>query len=97
MFLCFQVALLKKFTINTKSKFQISKLDADSTALFFIFICKLSSSVDEKSARNIIFEVFTKSKLLNRLYLFDDFWDQFNVQNKNLEKASWFGWNRKHQ
>ena len=54
--------------------------DTDSTSLFFIFICKLS--VNEKTSRNIIFEVLTKSKVLNRLDLSDNFWEQFNVQNK---------------
>ena len=49
----------------------------------FIFICKLSL---KKTARNIIFEVLTKSKVLNRLDLSDGFWEQFNVQNKSLKK-----------
>ena len=52
--------------------------------IFFIFICRLSCSVDEKTARNIIFKVLTKSKVLNRLDLSDDIWEQFNVQSKNL-------------
>ena len=60
--------------------------DTDSTSLFFIFIGKLSCSINEKTARNIIFEVLTKSKVLNRLDLSDDFWEQFNVQNKSLKK-----------
>ena len=42
--------------------------------------------INEKTARNIIFEVLTKSKVLNRLDLSDDFWEQFNVQNKSLKK-----------
>ena len=40
----------------------------------------------EKTARNIIFEVLTKSKVLNRFDLSDGFWEQFNVQNKSLKK-----------
>ena len=60
--------------------------DTDSTSLFVIFICKLSRYINEKTARNIIFEVLTKSKVLNRLDLSDDFWEQFNVQNKSLKK-----------
>ena len=42
--------------------------------------------INEKTARNIIFEVLTKSKVLNRLDLSDGFWEQFNVQNKSLKK-----------
>ena len=56
--------------------------DTDSTSLYFIFICKLSCFVNEKTARNIIFEVLTKSKVLNRLDLSGNFGEQFNVQNK---------------
>ena len=40
--------------------------DADNTSLFFIFICKLSCSINEKAARNIIFEVLTTSKALKK-------------------------------
>ena len=58
----------------------------DSASLFFIFICKLLCSINEKTARNIIFEVLTESEVLNRLDLYDDFWEQFYVQNKSLNK-----------
>ena len=60
--------------------------DTDITSLIFIFVCKLSCSINEKTARNIIFEILTKSKVLNRLDLSDEFWEQFNVQNKSLKK-----------
>ena len=60
--------------------------DTDSTSLFSIFICKLSCSINEKTIRNITFEVLTKSKVLKRLDLSDDFWEQFNVPNKRLKK-----------
>ena len=43
-------------------------------------------SINEKTARNIIFEVLNKSKVLNRLDLSDGFWKQFNVQNKSFKK-----------
>ena len=59
--------------------------DTDSNSLFFIFICKLSCSVNEKTTRNIIFKLLTKSKVLNRLDLSDNFWEQFNVQNKKIK------------
>ena len=72
MSLCVQITLLKKFT--KKIKFRIVFLfqnltDKDSTSLFFIFIGKLSCSIDEKTARNTIFEALTKSKVLNRQFL----------------------------
>ena len=60
----------------------------DSNSIFFIFICKLSCSINEKTAKDITFEVLTKSKVLNRLDLSDNFWEQFNVQNKSLKKQA---------
>ena len=63
-----------------------NRTDTDSTSLFFNFVCKLSFSINEKTARSIVFKVLTKSKVLNRLDLSDDFWEQFNVQNKSLKK-----------
>ena len=47
--------------------------DTDSTSIFFIFICKISCSTNEKDGRDIIFKVLLKSKILQRLDLSDDF------------------------
>ena len=47
--------------------------DTDNNSLFFIFICKLLCSINEKTAINIIFEVLTKSKVFSRLDLSDNF------------------------
>ena len=83
------MTLLKRFTkkMEFKNVFLFQNLtDADNTSLFFIFICKLSCSINAKAARNIIFEVLTKSKVLNKLDLSNDFWEQVNVQNKSLKK-----------
>ena len=60
--------------------------DTDSTSINFIFICDINYIVDELVARKIIFEVMTTSKILKRLDLSDDFWAQFNVQDKKLKK-----------
>ena len=70
--------IYKKYEIQKCFLFQ-NLTDTDSNSLFFIFICKLSCSVNEKTARNIIFKLLTKSKVLNRLDLSDDFWEQFSV------------------
>ena len=53
------------------------------TSLFFLFICNLKSSIDKLKVRKIIFEVMINSKILNRLDLSDDFWQQFNSKIKN--------------
>ena len=46
-----------------------------------IFICKISCPINEKDARDTIFEVLTKSKILQRLDLSNDFWQRFNAQD----------------
>ena len=60
--------------------------DTDSTSINFIFICNLGCKVDEEQASKIIFEVMITSKILKRLDLSDEFWAQFDVQNKKLKK-----------
>ena len=51
-----------------------------------MFICELGCAVDKRKSRQISFEVMIKSKIFNRLDLSDDFWDQFDAQNKMLKK-----------
>ena len=53
--------------------------------LNFIFICSSDCSINEIQARKIIFEVMISSKIFDRLDLSDDFWAEFNVQNKKLK------------
>ena len=60
--------------------------DTDNTSIFYVFNSNLSCSVDEKAGRNVIFEVLIKSKVFNRLDLSDNFWEQFNAQNKDLKE-----------
>ena len=60
--------------------------DTDNTSIFYVFNSNLSCSVDEKAGGNVIFEVLIKSKVFNRLDLSDNFWEQFNVQNKDLKE-----------
>ena len=60
--------------------------NTDSTSINVIFICNLNCDVTGENARKIIFEVMISSKILERLDLSDDFWDQFNFQNKKLKK-----------
>ena len=61
--------------------------DTDSTSLFFNFICKLDCSVPESEAKKIIFECLKKSKILNRLDLSDNFWEQFEIYDHNTKKV----------
>ena len=42
--------------------------------------------MSEKDSRKILLEVMIASKIFQRLDLSDDFWEQFNVQNKAIKK-----------
>ena len=78
-------SIYEKYNIEKCYVFQCLT-DTDSTSINFISICNLNCEVNEEDARKIIFEVMISSKILERLDLSDDFWDQFNVQNKKLKK-----------
>ena len=58
--------------------------------MFFIFICDLNCCIKESDSRNIIFEVMITNKAFDRLDLSEDFWKQFDVQNKNIKETNWF-------
>ena len=51
--------------------------DTDSTSVFFVFICNLNCSVDERKSRHITFEAIIKSQIFERLDLLADFWEEF--------------------
>ena len=78
-------SIYEKYNIEKCNVYQCLT-DTDSTSINFIFICDLGCVVNEENARKIIFEVMITSKILERLDLSDDFWAQFNVQNKKLKK-----------
>ena len=61
--------------------------DTDSTLLFFVFVCNLESTIPESEARKIIFECMIKSKIFERLDISDDFWKEYNVQDKSKQKV----------
>ena len=60
------------------------------TSISFVFICKITRTVNEKDSRDIIFEVLTTSKILERLDESDDFWKKFHVQDKSKKETSRF-------
>ena len=75
------------------NKYQIEKCylyqnltDTDSTSLFFLFICELESVLPESEARKVIFECMVNSEILKRLDVSNDFWKNFNVQDKTKKK-----------
>ena len=76
--------ICKKYSIEKYFLYQ-NLTDTDSTSLFFIFICDFGCSINEKESKKVLFEVMIASKILKRLDLSDDFWDTFNVQNKEIK------------
>ena len=58
--------------------------------MVFVFIYNLSCSVDERKSSDIIFEVMKTSKIFDRIDLLNDFWNQFEIQNKKLKKQMVF-------
>ena len=74
-------------------KYQIEKCylyqnltDTDSTSLLFVFICELESVLPESEARKVIFECIINSEIFKRLDISNDFWKNFNVQDKSKKK-----------
>ena len=59
---------------------------ADSTSVFFVFICDLSCCIREDEARDIIFEVMIQIKIFDRLDLSAELWGKFNERNKDIKK-----------
>ena len=60
--------------------------DTDSTSLLFLFICNLQCTLPESKARRVIFECMTKSKILQRLDLSNEYWKEFNVYDQSTKK-----------
>ena len=61
--------------------------DTDSCSMFFIFICKLECCILENVFRNILFKICKHLKIGPRVDVSDDFWQQFNVQDKGTRKV----------
>ena len=75
----------KKYKLNRCYLYQ-NLTDTDSTSVFFIFICNLSSFVREDEARDIIFEVMIQRKIFDRLNFSAELWEKLNSRNKDLKK-----------
>ena len=60
--------------------------DTDSASMLFVFIYDINSCISEDKERNIIFDVMLKSKVIHRLDLSAEFYEQFNCRNEDLRK-----------
>ena len=61
--------------------------DTDSTSMQFIIVSDPSSSYPECNVRDILFEIFSKTKIRERFDKFDKFWRRFNVHCPQNEKV----------
>ena len=59
--------------------------DTDSSSLQFTFISRITSSITEDEARNLIFEILLH-KLCDRLDTSHEFFDQFSCRNQSTKK-----------
>ena len=81
--------IYKKYLVDKCFMYQ-NLTDTDSTSLIFVFICNLDCTISKKESRNISFEGMIPSNTFKKLDLSDDFWEQFNVQDKTLKKTGQF-------
>ena len=77
--------IYKIYKINRCYLYQ-NLTDADSTSVFFVFICDLNCCIREDEARDIISEVMFQIKIFDRLDLSAELWGKFNEQNKDIKK-----------
>ena len=77
--------IYKKYEINFVYIYQILT-NTDSTSLQFVIFFKDQNTVEEEKFGDMIFEVISKNKIINRFDVLHDFWDKFNVQDKNTKK-----------
>ena len=60
--------------------------DTDSTSIQFIIVSDIDSTYPECQARDILFEIFSKTEIRERFDKSDEFWKQFNVHCPQNEK-----------
>ena len=71
----------------TERTFPFSVLtNTDRICIFYIFICKPESSLQDSKFRDILFEVIKENKILHRFYTSHKFWEKFSVRDKSLKK-----------
>ena len=75
-------------------RYQIEKVyvyhvltDTDSTCIQFLVISSVNSMFTEPQVRDIIFEVFSRTPIVDRFDKSDPFWKRFNVQDPTNQKV----------
>ena len=79
-------AIYNKYRIERVLVYHILT-DTDSMAIQFIVISSVDSTFTEPQLRDIIFEVFSKTLLVNRFDKSDDFWKKCNAHDASNQKV----------
>ena len=79
-------AIYNKYRIERVLVYHILT-DTDSTAIQFIVISSVDSTFTEPQLRDIMFEVFSKTPLVNRFDKSDDFWKKCNAHDASNQKV----------
>ena len=61
-------------------------MDTGSTAIQFLFICDEKSTKKDCEYRDVIFEVITANKVLNRFDTSHTYWEKFSAQVEKTRK-----------
>ena len=79
-------AIYKKYKIDEILCYQILT-DTDSTSIQFIIISDSSNTYRECDARDILFEIFSKTEIRERSDKSNEFWRKFSVHFPENEKV----------
>ena len=61
--------------------------DTDSTSIQFVIVSNADSTFPESKTRDILFEIFSKTEIVNRFDKSDDFWMKFNTPKPQDKKV----------
>ena len=78
--------MYEKYMIENFFPFSVLT-DTDSICIFFVFIFKLESRLQDSKFRDILFDVIKENEILHRFDTSLKFWERFSVRDKSLKKT----------
>ena len=72
--------MYEKYMIENFFPFSVLT-DTDSICIFFVFIFKLESSLQDSKFRDILFDVIKEKEILHRFDTSLKFWERFSVRD----------------
>ena len=61
--------------------------DTDSTSIRYVIVSNADSTFPKSKTRDILFEIFSKTEIVNRFHKSDDFWMKFNTPKPQDKKV----------